>query len=422
MKTMFGSFQSMNKTLRRTALIALLCCALTPLTFDSAYSRQTQTPAQQQQRPRRAKQKSATDAGGAKSSGEQVGDDDVVRVDTQLVSVPVTVRNREGRPVANLRQQDFQIFENNQLQRIFSFSQTDAPFEVALLLDTSGSTRADIALIRRAANDFIDALRPGDRVAIVSFNSKTDETAFGAGGAAAAATVEVKTKLTDNRNALHDAIETLGASAGTPYYDSLERIAKEVFRDPPSEQFRGRRAVVALTDGVDSTSDAEFADVRERLLRAGVVCYFVEINTEEFVEERLLKDCAGDGRLTLSRAQLERYRRLFAPQTDAGDYASFCRLGQFEKMDISRKLYELARQEMRGLARETGGATFAAADLRDARRAFAQVAREIGTQYSISYYPTNKARDGSFRKISVVVKNAPGYEVRAREGYQAPKS
>src|SRR5205814_472095 len=83
----------------------------------------------------------------------------------------------------------------------------------------------------------------------------------------------------------------------------------------------------------------------------------------------------------------------------------------------SRALYQIARQEMNQLARESGGKTFAVADLRDAQRAFRQVAEDIGTQYSLGYYPTNKARDGSFRTIRVQVRNPKDAQVRAREGY-----
>jgi VWFA-related protein len=325
------------------------------------------------------------------------------------------VYDRAGRPVVSLRAENFTLYEDGRPQRITNFSTAEAPFEVALLLDTSGSTRADLALIRRAANLFIESLRPDDRVAIIAFNNKR------AGGQVVAA-VEVLSKLTSSRAALGKAIENIGMSNGTPFYDALERIAQEVFNEPPRAEARGRRAVVALTDGVDSTSDAEFTEARSRLLRAGVACYFIEVNTEEFVEDRLLRDCQDDGRLTLSRTQLQRYRRIFAPRADAAEYSNFCALGPFERMQISRDLYKMARQEMSELARSSGGRTFTAQDLREARAAFAQVASEIGTQYSLGYYPTNRARDGRFRAIKVEVKGvAGGAQVRAREGYFAPK-
>ncbi len=348
--------------------------------------------------------------------GEEVGEGDIVRVDTQLVSVPAVVYDRNGRPLVSLRPENFVIYEDNQPQRITNFSTTEAPFEIALLLDTSGSTREDVDLIRQAAFDFISSLRANDRVALLAFNGEGT-------GPGQLAKVQVVSKLTSNRAALRRAIASIGSSNGTPFYDSLVQIADEIFRDPPPAELRGRRAVVALTDGIDSTSNADYALARGKMMRAGLACYFIEINTEDFVEDRLLGDCQSSGALRLSRTQLERYRKIFSPRADASDYADFCQLGQFQRMQISRDLYDLARREMSDLAKATGGRTFAAQDLRDARNAFAQVSIEIGTQYSLGYYPTNKARDGRFRKIRVEVKGvAGGSTVRAREGYYAPSS
>ncbi len=351
----------------------------------------------------------------AGTSAEEVDEDDVVRIETQLVSVPAIVTDRTGRPLTGLKASDFQVFEDGRPQKIANFSTTEAPFEVALLLDTSGSTREDVGLIRRAALAFVEALRPGDRVAILAFNTRQD-------GNDALAVAELKSPLTDDRELLQEAVEGVGASNGTPFYDSLEKVARDVFRDRPTEQTRGRRALVALTDGVDSTSESDFDEARELLKRAGVVSYFVQVNTEDYVEERLMQDCEDGGALRLSRVQLQRYRRLVAPGAAAEDFSNFCRMGQFERMHASRTLYRMARDEMSRLARESGGKTFPAADLRDARRAFRQVAEDIGTQYSLGYYSTNTARDGSFRKINVQVRGVKDAQVRAREGYQAPRS
>ena len=199
-----------------------------------------------------------TPAKGADGAGEEVDEGDVVRVETQLVSVPAVVTDRTGRPLTGLTASDFQIFEDGRPQKIANFATTSAPFEVALLLDTSGSTREEVGLIRRAARAFIEALRPGDRVAILAFNTKQD-------GSEKLATVEVKAALTDDREELQQAIENIGASNGTPFYDSLETVAKEVFRDSPKDELRGRRALVALTDGVDSTSESDYETAREAL-------------------------------------------------------------------------------------------------------------------------------------------------------------
>jgi len=370
-----------------------------------------------QQRPRRVIPAGEQTPGNVdKPRPEEVDEGDVVRVETQLVSVPAVVTNSAGRPVAGLRAESFMLFENGEEQRITNFATTEAPFEIALLLDTSGSTRADVALIRQAASAFVDALRPGDRVAIIGFNATRQ-------GQSVAARVEVLSKLTDDRKLLRTAVENLGSSNGTPFYDALDQIADEVFREAPRDEVRGRRAIVALTDGVDSTSDSDFQTARLKLIRSGVACYFIQVNTEDFVEDRLLKDCQDDGRLTLSTKQLERYRQVYIPRAKPEDFVDFCQMGSFERMQISRDLYNLARQEMNELAKASGGKNFIADSLQDAQAAFARVATEIGTQYSLGYYPTNKARDGKFRTIRVEVpglKDKP--QVRAREGYYAQKS
>lgn len=394
------------------ALLALLPLLMSPAAC-SLVAGQTPTPAQQQQRPRLAVfvPSPPETAIATPSVAEEVGENDVVRVDTQLISVPVVVRDQEGRPVSGLTASAFQLYEDDIPQRVATFATSDAPFEVALLLDTSGSTRAEIALIRGAAYAFIESLRPGDRVAVLSFNTTQE-------GRPRVATVEVQSQLTDDREALRRAVQNIGVSNGTPYYDALECVVKDIFRNPPQPEQRGRRALVALSDGVDSASVSSFASLRARFLQANLLAYFVQVDTEDYVEDRLLADCRDDRTLRLSPAQLERYRRTFDPRADRADYADFCRLGSFERMAISRSLYQLARQEMDQLARNTGGRSFQATDLYAARTAFAEVAAEIGRQYSLGYYSSNKTRDGRFRQIRVDVRGIAGAQVSAREGYK----
>ncbi len=369
----------------------------------------TQQPAQ---RPRRVNgTEQTTEAKKSSTGSDEVDEGDVVRVDTQLVSVPAVVTDSAGRPIQGLKPENFRLIEDGEPQTIANFGTTETPFEIALLLDTSGSTRDDVALIRAAANSFIEALRPGDRVGVVAFNT-----------AQKTATVEVLTSLTDDREALRAAIENLGSSQGTPYYDALEQVADNIFHDPPKDEVRGRRAVVALTDGVDSSSNSDFATAKMKLSRAGVACYFIQVNTEDFVEDRLMKDCQDDGQLALSQKQIQRYRELFFPKAKAENFNSFCQMGPFERMSISRDLYNLARREMNNLATVSGGRSFPAATLADARAAFARVAADIGTQYSLGYYPTNKARDGKFRSIKLEIKGVKDKtQIRARDGYYAPK-
>lgn len=392
-------------------LIAVCVAVLLTVVVERPHAHQiTQQPTQ---RPRRVTPAEQTTE--SKKPGDEVDEGDVVRVDTQLVAVPAVVTDSAGRPLSGLRPENFRITEDGQPQTIANFGTTETPFEIALLLDTSGSTRDDVALIRAAANSFIAALRPGDRVGVVAFNQAQTV-------AQPIAAVEVLTPLTGDREALKNAIENLGSSQGTPYYDALERIADSIFHDPPSEEVRGRRAVVALTDGVDSSSNSDFATAKLKLSRVGVACYFIQVNTEDFVEDRLMKDCSDDGQLALSQRQIQRYREIFYPKAKADNFNSFCQMGPFERMSISRELYNLARREMNDLARVSGGRSFVAATLSDARAAFAKVAEDIGTQYSLGYYPTNKARDGKYRSIKLEVRGLKDKAViRARDGYYAPK-
>jgi VWFA-related protein len=375
----------------------------------------TQQPAQRPRRVNGSEQTTEAKKTPPASAPEEVDEGDVVRVETQLVSVPAVVTDSAGRPLSGLKPENFRLIEDGQTQTITNFGTTDTPFEIALLLDTSGSTRDDVALIRAAANSFIEALRPGDRVGVVAFNqARTIQSPI--------AVVEVLSPLTDDREALRNSIDNLGASQGTPYYDGLEKVADSIFRDPPKDDVRGRRAIVALTDGVDSSSNSDFNTAKIKLARAGIACYFIQVNTEDFVEDRLMKDCQDDGQLALSQRQIQRYRELFFPKAKEENFNSFCEMGPFERMSISRALYNLARREMNDLAKTSGGRSFEAATLADARSAFARVAADIGTLYSLGYYPTNKARDGKFRSIKLEVRGLKDKaQIRARDGYYAPK-
>ena len=408
-----SGFKKLRRRLSPGIVLVMVACVAVVYIAATRAQQITQQPAQ---RPRRVGgTEQTTDTKKGSQGTDEVDEGDVIRTDTQLVSVPAVVTDSSGRPLSNLKPENFRLIEDGQPQTISNFGTTATPFEIALLLDTSGSTRDDVALIRSAANSFIEALRPGDRVGIVSFNQSQT---FGDPVAA----VEVLSPLTGDREALRTAIDNLGASQGTPYYDALERVADGIFHDPPKEDVRGRRAVVALTDGVDSSSNSDFVNAKLKLSQAGIACYFIQVNTEDFVEERLMKDCQDDGQLSLSKRQIERYRQIFFPKAKAENFDSFCKMGPFERMSISRELYGLARREMNDLARGSGGRNFEAATLADARAAFARVAADIGTQYSLGYYPTNKARDGKFRSIKLEVRGLrEKTQIRARDGYYAPK-
>lgn len=338
-------------------------------------------------------------------------EEETIKVDTQLVQVPVVVSDKTGRPITDLKRSNFVVYEDGKPQDIAEFAATSAPFEVALLLDTSGSTRSELELIKRAAAEFIASLRPGDRVSIISFKVERSESEAHSVG-------DVLCLLTTDRSTLKNALDRVQTSNSTPYYDALMKAAETVFAAKPSPEFKGRRAVVALTDGVDSASASDFESVRTSLESASIMSFFIKLDTREFFEENLLGDCQLSTRM--SATQIRRFYRTYYPRARIEKTFDFCKLGDFERLEISKGLYEIAGKELDELAKRSGGRVFPAADLNEARTAFKSVANEIGTKYSLGYYPSNEKRDGSYRTIRVELRNVPaGTTVRAREGYIA---
>ena len=348
------------------------------------------------------------------ASAQTEKDDEIVKIDTQIVDVPIVVTDKTGKPLLNLKQSNFVVYEDGKRQDVSDFSATAAPFEVALLLDTSGSTRSDLPLIQRAAASFIGSLRNGDKVSIISYNSARKDNQ-------AQSVSEILSDLTDDRSKLKTSLERAKTSNGTPYYDSLLQVTEKIFNQPAKNDFRGRRALVALTDGVDSTSLSEFEEAREELEKAGIICYFIQVDTREFFEENLLGDC--ESAIRFSQAQIRRYYRQFGKNSRMEKAASFCQLGDFERLAVSKSLYELADSQMQTLAKKSGGKVFPVADFTEARNAFKSVAAEIGTKYSLGYYSSNEKRDGTQRRIKVELKGVPvGAQIRARESYTAPNN
>lgn len=353
-------------------------------------------------------------AGIAKAAWAQAAkpDDDVLRVETRMVDVPVSVSGSSDRPLLNLKKDNFLIFEDGEQQEIAEFTSASAPFEVALILDTSGSTRSELALIRKAADEFIRSLRPGDKVSIISYRTQRQNSL-------SRSRPELVIGLTDDRVALTKALERIGTSNGTPLYDSLLWVTDEVFAEKPSPEFRGRRALVALTDGVDSVSFSQYREVSESLLESGMSIYFVTVDTSTYFEKGLLGDCKTS--IRFSPSQMRRYYSRFDPQASLEKQNDFCLLDDFERVKMSRGLYAVASEEMSYLVSASGGSVTPVKDLAGARQAFMKVAAEIGTRYSLGYYSTNERRDGAYRKIRVELRGVTGGAVvRAREGYRAP--
>lgn len=332
---------------------------------------------------------------------DQTQKEATIRLDTDLVTVDVSVSDRGGnRAVKGLKQSDFTIFEDGVRQKIDSFSAIDTPFNLVLLVDTSGSTRADVELMRRAAARFLDEVRPQDRVALVQFNRE----------------VELLADLTGDRQKIENALAQLKPGTGTSFYDALQLTLDEVFKN-----VTGRKAVIALTDGVDSFGFTTYDQILPALEAARISFYFLELDTEGFTESGMMRDCKDEQHFEFSAKQLKKYVKEILKGGSQLDYYRHCLIARADRMQINRRLYEAARSELREIAAKTGGRVYAVKDVKQLEPAYAQIAAELHTIYTLAYYPTNEKRDGRWRSLKVDL--APvGLTAQTRTGYRAPRN
>lgn len=323
-----------------------------------------------------------------------------IRVDTDLVTLDVAVTDRDGnRGNTGLRREDFSVFEDGVRQKIASFEATEVPFNLVLLIDTSGSTRDDVGLMRKAAMGFLNELRSQDRVAVIQFNKE----------------VELLKDLTDDRQKVEDALRKLKPGSGTSFYDALQLTMEEIL-----DKVDGRKAIVALTDGVDSYGFSAYEQVLPLLERNRVSAYFVELDTETFTGAGMMRDCSDESHFEFSRKQLNKYVKEFGRAGTGTLFDGHCQLSRTERLQINRRLYEIARRELREMAEMTGSRVYPVKELRQLDAAYSQIAAELRMVYSLAYYPSNERHDGKWRKIRIEIKR-PGFIARTRPGYRAPQ-
>jgi Ca-activated chloride channel family protein len=276
-------------------------------------------------------------------------DDDVVRVNTDLVILNLTVTDKSGQYVPGLHLSDFTIFEDGKqvaAQLVSSFSVHESPFAAVILLDTSGSMESRLSLARSAAIRFLDKLREEDVAAVYKFDSKVEQVQeFSPGRDLAPMAFGVKARgMTTLNDAIVDASKAL---AGRP---------------------EKRKAIVVLSDGVDTYSKASSEKAVESALGIGASIYAVDMSATE-----------GTG---------------FRNQQSAAVLKSF--------------------------AEKSGGRFVATPGGPALRDAFASIAEELGHQYTIAYRPANQTRDGKWRKLDVKISRSD-LVVRTRKAYRAPK-
>jgi len=335
--------------------------------------------------------------------------DEPIRLKTDLVTVTTAVNDREGRAIKSLKADDFTIYEDGVKQRIAHFAPTEEPFTLLLLLDISGSTLEEIALMKSAAKNFLAELRPNDHVGVIVFSRE----------------IEMISEFTDSRQQVEAAVGQIAtprggdayrfnSNTGTSFYDALYLAVQE----SPLKKVEGRKAIVCMSDGVDSTSRMKYKDARHLVEAAQAPIYMLELNTEEATLVDLLKPKTDPSYVNLSPGQIDRYYDEFDPDSMRRHMPRGI-IPADTIREINEGLYKIARRELRELGEHTGGRVYPVRTLNDLSGVYKQVADDLRSQYSIGYYPMNNAQDGAWRSIRVEVRG-PGAKVHARSGYQAP--
>ena len=310
--------------------------------------------------------------------GETV-EGDVIRFDTSLVTVPVTVLDRNGRYVPQLRRENFRLYENGLEQKIAYFATTDSPFTVVLLIDTSGSTQWRLDDIQDAAINFTSKLKTTDSVMVMSFDDR----------------IKVECKATTDREVITKAIRRTRTGGGTRLYDAVEDILKKQFKT-----ISGRKAVVLFTDGVDTTSyRASYEDTLRLAEESDAPIYSVDYDTSGFGTGGVHAPGLPSGRGTILGIPLP---RTGIPGTTTGG--------------ASPGEYRRAVAYLKALSNATGGRFYSGDSLFGIAQAFTWIAEELGRQYSLGYYPTKTGKAGERRQIKVKM-TEEGLVVKARDSY-----
>ena len=420
--------------MKRITLLVLLCsfaAALAQTSLAQTRPRRVgQTPTPQQQQPSSPSQEQSDDAsqttrpsrppvlGGAnrdpneqkpaitqqKDAGpEEVGEGDVVRVETTLVSIPVSVMDRDGKYIPNLRKEDFRIWENGVEQQVAYFASTEKPFTVALMLDTSGSTKFKLDEIQNAAIAFVEQLRADDRVMVVSFNDKIRAS-----------------QPTNDRTTLRNAIRQTEAGSGTRLYDAVDTVINQYFN-----RIEGRKAIVLFTDGVDTTSKhAKYEDNVRDAEELDALIYPVEYDT---YSDMGVLGPSGGGQSS-GNVVIDILGAILGGGNNNGNGGGYPggRGGRGRRgggnwpggsggSGTSREEYERGDQYLHDLARVSGARLYYA-EQQNLDYAFRSVAEELRRQYSLSYYPKSKPNPGERRGIKVRVAR-PELVVRTRDSY-----
>jgi Ca-activated chloride channel homolog len=298
-------------------------------------------------------------------------DETAIKVDTNLITIPVSVFDRNGLYIPNIQQNEFKIFEDGVEQEIAYFGTSDKPFTVVLLIDTSASTRYRIEEIRAGAKAFVDQLKPQDRVMVVEFNER----------------VRILAELTNERQAIYRGIDRADFGDGTSIYDAVDQTLRKLLKD-----VEGRKAVVLFTDGVDTTSrKASYDTTLDQAEESDIIFFPIYYNT--FLENR-------------------------GPMPSRSTFPQIIPSG----IGLSAGEYAVGKKYVEELAAYTGGRVFRPESTPGGlTRAFEGIAEELRRQYNIGYVPTSDGKPGQRKSIRVRVGRS-NLIVRSRDSYIVGKT
>ncbi|HQZ96510.1 MAG TPA: VWA domain-containing protein [Pyrinomonadaceae bacterium] len=314
-------------------------------------------------------------------------DDEIISVETNLVTTPVSVLDRNGRFIPGLKKKDFKIYDNGVLQDITYFQSEEQPFTVILMIDISPSTKYKMDEIHYAAVTFVNQLRPTDKVLVVAFDQR----------------VRLLTEeATSDKQKIYSAIYKSTFGSGTSLYEAVSIVT-----DLDLIKVSGRKAVVLFTDGVDTTSrQASFESTVAGVQEVDALIYPIRYNTQQSVGGVVSTATGAPAVLPKDIADLMAARGITIDP----------RVMNTGARGTSPAAYAKGKEFLEKIAEASGGRIFEADDLKNLEASFAGVAEELRRQYSIGYYPENPGQPGERRYVKIKVIR-PNTVVRAKNGY-----
>lgn len=325
-------------------------------------------------------------------SPEAIDDDsDVIKVETNLITMPVSVLDRDGRFVSGIDQREFKIYENGAEQRIEYFQSVEQPFTVILMIDVSPSTAFRIDEIHSSAIHFVEQLRPNDQVMVIAFDDR----------------MRVLTQPTNDKRMLRNAIYQAQFGDGTSLYEAVDSVIRREL-----SRISGRKAVVLFTDGVDTTSRrASYEGTLASAEEIDALFYPIRYDTQ--------RDGFGGGGWGGNRNPRRGGSR---NQVNIGGIIGIILGGGNLPMPGggpgggASNAYERGRQYLELLAQNSGGRKFEADSTANLDAAFTGIAEELRRQYSLGYYPEAIGEAGERKQIRVRVMR-PNLVVRTKNSY-----